>query len=339
MDLYSVDSATSFGNQVGQGVQSENRFRESQNQFAVGQATQTLINDTKSKGENVDVKGAVDAQSLIELPGNVSRIADVSRDVGLVSQSGKNVASAGASVARTGRRVAQGARTVRSVATGGSAADVASDGIRAGAAPLFSTGPGAGRPLSVVAGTAAPADVALSSSEDVAEGAATLGKGLDAETLAFKGVGQAGGPARFLLNRVGGVTSELGLEVGGKALGAAGGIFSAGEDAYNLATTGHVFSKGEHVSSEIGNIGSMAGAALDIASIALPVLAPLAIAVNIGSAIFGTVGSVQDEDSTVSGDQKTQVKDETGKNIPLAIHPAWSSVGMVASVHSQPSIS
>jgi len=68
-----------------------------------------------------------------------------------------------------------------------------------------------------------------------------------------------------------------------------------------------------------------------MASIAVPVLAPLALATNVGSAIAGTIGSVQDDRNQIATDSKPP------PDQPLSTHPAWSAIGMTASVH-QPSV-
>jgi hypothetical protein len=174
-----------------------------------------------------------------------------------------------------------------------------------------------------------PSDVGLTSSEDIAVDSSKLAKGLTADKLGFESLGEAGGVGRFLANRVGGLTSEVGVEVGGKALGGLGGAISAGTDITNLVQTGHVFKKGESVWSEAGNITSMAGAALDMASIAVPILAPLALATNVFSAVAGTVGAEQDDKKQIATDSKPPPQES------LSASPAWAATGMVASQHQQ----
>ena len=86
MDLYSVSQATSFGNQVGQGVNSENRFRQAQNSLVTQQALKAA-GDAKS-GESVDIaeKFGGDATSLAETPGSISTIARLSKSEGLIAK-------------------------------------------------------------------------------------------------------------------------------------------------------------------------------------------------------------------------------------------------------------
>ena len=212
-----------------------------------------------------------------------------------------------------------------------------SNGIREGSAPLFSTGAGAGRSLGEVAGVARPEDVRVATAGSLAtevgesgEDTARLASGINTGTKTFDSVAGAGSLTKFGLNKVLGITDDLSLEVGSN---------SAETDISNLITTHHVFTPHESFLSEAGNIGSMAGALLDIASIAVPVLAPFAVAVNLASAAAGTVGNIEDDSSGVSADQQQVIRDKTGKGSggPV-ISPAWSSVGMVASTSQRSSI-
>jgi hypothetical protein len=156
---------------------------------------------------------------------------------------------------------------------------------------------------------------------------------LNTGKLTFSSVAEAGSLNQFILNKTLGMTSKIGLEAGGKALGAIGAGMSAESDISNLVSTGHIFNKGESLSSEVGNVSSMIGFGLDMASIALPVLAPFALAANVLSGVTGTVGAIQDDKSQIATDSKPPQENT------LSIHPAWAAVGMVASVHNTPSIS
>ena len=159
-----------------------------------------------------------------------------------------------------------------------------------------------------------------------------MAEGLSVAKPGFGSVAEAGSLSKFMLNRVGGMTSTVGLEIGRKALGGVGAGISAEGDISNLIETGHVFKPNESGMSEAGNIASVAGGLLDMASIAVPVLAPLALGLNLFSAVTSTVGAVEDDKAQISTDSKPPPQNT------LSIHPAWASVGMVASVHSQPSV-
>ena len=212
MDMYSVNQAVSFGNQVGANVGSENEFRTAQNGMLINHATNKLISDKEGEREDIGVKGSTDAVSLAELPGSISTVKRLSTEEGLAQKSISNIKGAGSSLVDS-------LTTARTGVT---------QGIRQGSAPLFSTGPGAGRPLTAVRGVPA-----------------------------FDSVPDAGSLTKFGLNRVLGVTGDLGLEVGAKSVGALGGAISAEGDIANLITTGRVFKKNESFLSEAGNIGGM----------------------------------------------------------------------------------
>ena len=336
MELYSVSQATSFGNQVGQGVNSENRFRQAQTELTVQQALKTAGDARSAESEDIAKKFGGDTTTLAETPGNIGSIARLSKTEGLIAKTGENLKTAGSAVVNSGSRLT-------------SALSGTSNGIREGSAPLFSTGPGAGRSLGVVAGTSAPEDVKIATAGqlstrvtaigDTAEETGSLASGINVGSKTFDSVADAGSLTKFGLNRVLGITDDLSLEVGSKAVGGLGGAISAESDISNLVQTGHIFSPGESKLSEAGNIGSMVGAVLDIASIAVPILAPFAVAVNLASAAAGTVGNVEDDSKGVSDDQAQAIRDKTGKGSggPV-ISPAWSSVGMVASTAQRSSI-
>jgi len=307
MDLYGVSDSVSYGNQVGTG-RDDNRFLQSQNALLIGNATNALNTARESEKEGIGEKSATDTVTAVELPGTISGVVKTSQEEGLAAKSLSNIRSGAGSLSRA-------------LTSTPSAAD------RVAAVPKSFKIVGDAEPV------LKPADIGLTSAES-SEG---MAEGLSATSKTFDSVADAGGVSKFLLNKTLGITSDLGLEMGSKAVGGLGGAISAEGDISNLLTTGHIFKPHESFLSEAGNIGSMAGAALDMASIALPVLAPLAIGVNIASALAGTVGEVQDDAGTVSKDETDQTAREAGTNT-LAIHPAWSSVGMVASVHSQPSI-
>ncbi len=146
-----------------------------------------------------------------------------------------------------------------------------------------------------------PAQVGITTADDVSRG---MAEGLSVAKPAFGSVAEAGSISKFMLNRVGGITSTVGLEVGGKALGGLGAGISAEGDISNLIEPGHILKPNESGMSEAGNITSMIGGALDMASIAVPVLAPLALGLNIFSAVTSTIGAVEDDKNQVSTDSK-----------------------------------
>ena len=316
MDLYSVGAGTSVGNELSKNARDLNSFRIQQNAMMVEHAATTLANDKQSKRDDTEFKVGMDSFGGAEAIGGA--IAQYNKGLGqMITETAGNFRTAGNKIAQLGGKAQATISEVRAAREGASVEGGLSEAAQSSFLQQSSR---------VLSGAETGAD-------DVSKGL-SLAKNLTAdvgEGSRFGGLSEAGGVGRFLANRAG-FTSELGVELGGKAIGAAGGIISGGQDITNLIETGHVFKKGESALSEAGNIGSMVGAALDMASIAVPVLAPLALATNMFSAVASTIGTEQDDKKQISTDSAPPPTQA------LAVHPAWSSVGMVASVHSQPRI-
>lgn len=299
MDTYSINSAVSVGNEIGKDAFSENQFRVTQNAITIESANTTIQNDKSQETKDIEVKSATDTLSAGEMPSAVLAI----KSKGLGGLAGETADNA--------RSFANG--VVNAVkGTPKPVTPAVGEVVDLGAKPALTT-----------------ADVGITTADDVSRG---MAEGLSVAKPAFGSVAEAGSLSKFMLNRVGGMTSSVGLEVGGKALGGLGAGLSAEGDISNMIETGHIFKPNESGWSEAGNITSMIGGALDMASIAVPVLAPLALATNIFSAVTSTVGAVEDDSNQVATDSKPPQQNQ------LSIHPAWASVGMVASVHSQPSV-
>jgi hypothetical protein len=303
MDLYSVSAGNSVGNELSKNARDQNEFRIQQNAVLTGNIANTLQNDKTNKKDDTEFKVGMDSYGGAETIGSLAQISQKGGVSGLASQTADNFRSAGNKISNLGATPEPPPR----VPAVGETVDLS-------APPVLK-----------------PSDVGITTADDVSEGLAEGLTSATGEGAKFEGVADAGGVSRFLLNRVGGVTSELGLEVGGKALGGVGGAISAGQDISNMIDTGHIFKPGESKWSEAGNIASMVGAGLDMMSIAVPILAPLAVGANVFSAVAGTIGAEQDDNNKISTDSKPP-QQET-----LSIHPAWNSIGMTASVH-QPQI-
>jgi hypothetical protein len=298
MDLYSISSGTAVGNELGKEARSNNEFKIQQNAIMVGNIQQHLANDKQNKRDDTEFKVGMDSWGGTEQLLAVKGLYE--KGLGnLAGETADNIRSAGNLIANLGK-----AKISPSTLALG-------EKVQLGVAPALK-----------------PADLGITTAEDVSKG---MAEGLDVAKSTFSGIAEAGSVSKFLLNKVGGITSKVGLEVGGKAIGAVGGAISAGQDISNMIDTGHIFKPGESVWSEAGNITSMAGAALDMASMAVPILAPLALGLNIFSAVSSTIGTEQDDKKQISTDSKPPPTQS------LSIHPAWSAVGMTASVH-QPSI-
>ena len=299
MDTYSINGAVSVGNEIGKDAFSENQFRVTQNAITIESANTTLQNDKQQETHDIEVKSATDTLSAGEMPSAVMGLKSKGF-AGLAGETADNIRSAGNGIVNA----VKGTPKPVTPAVG--------EVVDLGAKPALT-----------------PAQVGITTADDVSKG---MAEGLSVAKPAFGSVAEAGSISKFMLNRVGGITSSVGLEVGGKALGGIGAGLSAESDISNLIETGHIFKPNESALSEAGNITSMVGGALDMASIALPVLAPFALATNIFSAVTSTIGTVEDDAKQISTDSKPPQQNT------LSIHPAWASVGMVASVHSQPSV-
>lgn len=317
MDLYSVSAGTSVGNELSKNARTQNQFRESQNAVMVGQAQMTLKNDKDAKTTDTEFKIGMDSYGGAESLGSTYQLS--SKGFGqLASETADNFRSAGNKIAN-----AIGPPPKAPVSLSAPPTEEEQSSF------LEESG-------NVATGNETTADDVGSALNDAGKGEEDLtglAKGLTSATgegSRFGGLSEAGGVGRFIANRAG-LTSELGVEVGGKALGGIGGGISAGQDILNFANTGHIFKKGESGFSEAGNIMSMVGAGLDMASIAVPILAPLALATNVGSMIASTVGTEQDDKNQIATDSKPPQQQA------LSVHPAWSAIGMTASVH-QPSV-
>ena len=308
MDSYSLSAGVGIGNELARNAREQNSDRITSNGIALESAARTVTTDKEKKRTDTEEKVGLDTYGGLE--GVASAKNMTGRD--LIGETKSNLKSALGS--------SEDAAPVSKSLLTRSATDP-SISIKKG----FTVDSELPKTSTIVK----PSDVGLTSAEDVAVDSGKLAKGLTADKVAFSGLGEAGGVGRFLANRVGGLTSEVGVEVGGKALGGLGGAISAGTDITNLVQTGHIFKKGESGWSEAGNITSMAGAALDMASIAVPILAPLALATNLFSAVAGTVGAEQDDKKQISTDSKPPAQE------PLSASPAWAATGMVASQHQQ----
>ena len=132
----------------------------------------------------------------------------------------------------------------------------------------------------------------------------------------------------------------LGSEVGsvaskglGKVVGNVGGAVDLYKDFENIGKKGGFFGgTGTTGVDEASNIATLAGSALDVASMALPFLAPVAAAVQIGGAVLGTYSSIKDADDKTKNDKGTYEANQTNPEVP----PSLASTGFLASAQSNP---
>lgn len=330
MDLYNIDSAVSQGNQISsetRGVSDNVRRDRASN---VAQASKVLTND--KGGENLDIAkfSGTDTLGGVEAPSAIKTLVDTSREAGGYASLAKGDLSR---VASAGAKVAQGASDLAGVAGRGL-------GITSSFTPSkvpFVRQPIVGNAERGASGGIGDATliedhVAPPSAVTSVSGAVKNGVEVGSEGVAkYDSLADAGSLTKYALRNVVGVADKASLELGSKVVGGLGGALAGEEDVKNLITTGSVFQKGESGFSEAGNIGQMGGAVLDVASVALPFLAPFALAANLLSAGASTYGNIKDDQTAKAGAQ-AQIQSQA-KSGSQAVTPAWSQLGMVASSH------
>jgi hypothetical protein len=120
-----------------------------------------------------------------------------------------------------------------------------------------------------------------------------------------------------------GSKAAAGLGVAGSVASLGSGLFTAGEDILDKG----YFSKLNENQKE-GNVAGVVGGALDAASLAVPILAPLALGANVFSAVEKTIGEHKAGDPQLETDQvKEESQEEKG---PGAVQ-TLSSVGLISS--------
>tara|TARA_R110000796_G_scaffold56360_2_gene130658 strand:+ start:3736 stop:4572 length:837 start_codon:yes stop_codon:yes gene_type:complete len=135
---------------------------------------------------------------------------------------------------------------------------------------------------------------------------------------------------------------ETFAKVGAKGLGAVGAGIALYQDADNFFDTGNVFKKKDaagtivtqNVGMDIGNVATVIGGALDIATAFTGgALAPLAAAVNIFAAVDSAISGIKQD----SDDRKADEKDAPPKKPPAATAPAsFAQFGIVANQSHNP---
>ena len=155
---------------------------------------------------------------------------------------------------------------------------------------------------------------------DVASKTATTGGKTGSAVLSGTEAGiEAGGEAGFK-----GI-AKAGL---GKALGNIGGGIDIVKDFDNIGKKGGFFGgTGGTTGDEVSNALTVGGTVLDIASFALPFLAPIAAGVQIAGAIDGTYQSVKDSQKTASDTKGSYEGDVKSSVVP----PSLAGVGFLAS--------
>tara|TARA_R110000868_G_scaffold193346_4_gene438151 strand:+ start:7838 stop:8914 length:1077 start_codon:yes stop_codon:yes gene_type:complete len=347
MDTYNISDSMSQGNQIGEGARSVGERENRQEQSNLLSAVSIQNQDKLGEDETIGRSTVSDASSAIATPDGIASLSRgiaeaggykqlVSKDIANIGEAGKSV---GRGAVRAGQNVADAYSSLGSNFTPGGSAAVTSAEELGQANFSRMAGPAGEGTTRALRGTGIATtnestfgSAVADAGRDIESAGTSVGEVASSGVKNFQNLGEAGGVSRYLLRNVGGVTTELGLEAGSKAVGAIGGLVSAEQDISNVIETGHAFTKAQDSWARAGNVGSMVGAGLDIASVFLPALAPFALAENLISAGVSTYGGIKDDEATSSADA-TGVKDasNTGGD---PVSSGWSQLGMVASQHT-----
>ena len=146
---------------------------------------------------------------------------------------------------------------------------------------------------------------------------------------------KAGGTFKgSIISKLSGATEGTLAHAGlSKALGNVGGGIDIVKDFEGLSSGDSFFSGGKKDAStgdKISNALTVGGTALDIASIALPFLEPVAAAVSVAGAIDGTVQSVKDQKATQATDKGNYQKGIQATKVA----PSLAGTGFLASAQT-----
>ncbi len=191
-------------------------------------------------------------------------------------------------------------------------------------APTAQAGEDAPAP-STTATPPAEGTVAPAAAEAGVKDAGTISEDAEKAGGTFKG-----GVISKLTGAAEGSLAHTGLS---KALGNVGGGIDIVKDFEGLGSGDSFFSGGKKNAStgdKISNALTVGGTALDIASIALPFLEPVAAAVSVAGAIDGTVQSVKDQKATQATDKGNYQKGIQATKIA----PSLAGTGFLASAQT-----
>ena len=271
---------------------------------------------------------------------------------------GKGAAKGAASAGKVTTSLQQGLKDAGQVETvaGGGVQSSADLGFKAGA-----TIPGAGNvESSADLTTPAPAEPSAPGAAAAAptepgpaagagpEGGAAGGAGEGAGKTATTAITDAGKGAAPVEEKAAGTLFERGIQAAtggraavgsianaglGKVLGNVGGGIDIVKDFANIGSKGGFFGgTGATTGDEVSNALTVGGSVLDVASIALPFLAPIAGAVQIAGAIDGTYESVKDSQAQASATNASYQGDLKSDVVP----PSLAGVGFLATAQSDP---
>jgi hypothetical protein len=160
-------------------------------------------------------------------------------------------------------------------------------------------------------------------SQDSSSTVSDVGKGAGAVE------GETGGiQERALAKLTGGEVGSLGGAALGKAVGNIGGAIDIVKDFDNVGKKGGFFAgSGSTTGDEVSNALTVGGTILDVASVALPFLAPVAGAVSLIGAGLSTYEAIKDANTKEADDKGDYGKGQTNLEVP----PSLAGTGFLAS--------
>jgi len=173
-------------------------------------------------------------------------------------------------------------------------------------------------------GTVTPA-AAPAAAEAGVKDAGTISEDADKASGTIKG-----GAISKLTGAAEGTLAHTGVS---KALGNIGGGIDIVKDFEGLSSGDSFFSGGKKdatTGDKVSNALAVGGTVLDIASVALPFLEPVAAAVSVAGAISGTVSSVKDQKKT----QDTDKANYQGNIQATKVAPSLAGTGFLASAQT-----
>tara|TARA_R110001592_G_scaffold7052_4_gene39602 strand:- start:605 stop:1768 length:1164 start_codon:yes stop_codon:yes gene_type:complete len=110
----------------------------------------------------------------------------------------------------------------------------------------------------------------------------------------------------------------------GGVVGLVGGIHDIADGTFAKEDTAHT----------IGSVLQDAGGILDVASVFMPVLAPLAAVTNVASAIDSTVNTLSDDTARTGNDVKSAATQAANNNKNMEVSPAFASMSIIGSART-----
>jgi len=152
-------------------------------------------------------------------------------------------------------------------------------------------------------------------------------------TPAPEGEGGGGITGKIINKLSGGAVEEdsIAAEGLGKVAGNIGGAVDIYKDFENIGSKGGFLGgTGASTRDEVGNALTLGGTALDVASMALPFLAPIAAGVQVAGAAVGTYNAIKDADKQTNDDKGSYQKSLVNTEVP----PSLAGAGFLASAQT-----